>query len=167
MLGAEVARLPWYEYVARGAVLAVALLIVTRIAGKRFVGEISPVDVVVAISVGTIAGSSTITASVPLWAGLLALATWGAFEWVSVWLSSRHPSMERILIGSATTLAQDGEVRRSGLHSAMLSPETLASLLRARGVDDLSEVRAVYIEPSGKIGLEKPKRAKAARPALG
>lgn len=148
----------WYEYVLRGIVLASSLLVVTRFAGQRFVGGISPVDLVVAISVGTIAGSATIMKSIPLWAGIVSLLTWGAFEWAYFWLTSRSRTVEGVLVGGPTVRPQDGTISMPGLRSAMISPQTLCSMLREHGVVELSEVERVTIEPSGKLGIERARR---------
>ena len=75
-----------WDFVVRSVVLALALLVLMRIVGKRLVGEVAAVDLVVGYTVGTIAGSTAISDKVPLWGGLLALLVWGLFEWVSVFI---------------------------------------------------------------------------------
>ncbi|MDA8346992.1 MAG: hypothetical protein M0Z66_16235 [Thermaerobacter sp.] len=55
------------DVVVRSLVLSVALLVLNRIIGKRLVGEVSAVDLVVGATVGTIAGSTSVSTRVPLW----------------------------------------------------------------------------------------------------
>ncbi len=55
-----------WDFVVRSVVLALALLVLMRIVGKRLVGEVAAVDLVVGITVGTIAGSTAISDKIPL-----------------------------------------------------------------------------------------------------
>ena len=39
--------LPWWEFIARGAVIYLVLLVMVRLSGKRTVGQFTPFDLVV------------------------------------------------------------------------------------------------------------------------
>ena len=141
------------DFALRSLVLAVALLTLVRVIGKRLVGEVAAVDLVVAITVGTIAGSTSISPKVPLWGGLLALGVWGAFEWLGAFASSRSPFWESLTSGRGTTLVQEGAVRPRGLRHAMVSENALRSMLRAHRVSSVDDVQEAVLEPSGKLGI--------------
>jgi len=141
------------EFVWRSVVLALALLVLVRLVGKRLVGEVAAVDLVVGITVGTIAGSTAISDRVPLWGGLLALLVWGVFEYLSAYLSSRSPLIEFLVSGKATQVVQGGSVRRRALSRAMVSENALRSMLRQRQIAEPSDVREAWLEPSGKLGV--------------
>jgi uncharacterized membrane protein YcaP (DUF421 family) len=143
------------EFIGRSLVLAIALLVLMRVVGKRLVGEVTAVDLVTGVSVGTIAGSTAITAAIPLWGGLLALLSWGAFEWVSVYLASRSPWFEKMIAGKATALVEDGQIVPRNLRKAMLSENSLRSMLQDRQIGDLAQVKEAVLEPSGKLGVIK------------
>ncbi len=143
------------EFIGRSLVLAVALLVLMRIVGKRLVGEVTAVDLVVGITVGTIAGSTAVSDKVPLWGGLLALLVWGAFEWVSVFLASRSPWFEQLVAGRSTPLVQEGQIELRNLRKAMMSESSLSSMLRVREVGNLADVKQAVLEPSGKLGVVK------------
>jgi uncharacterized membrane protein YcaP (DUF421 family) len=134
-------------------VLAVALLVLARIFGKRLAGEVASVDIVVGVTVGTIAGSTSINDKVPLWAGLLALLVWGLFEWASVLAASRVAGLETLLSGRRTTLVVRGSIRSRALRRVMLSENALRSMLRSCRVKDLAEVEEASLEPSGKLSV--------------
>jgi uncharacterized membrane protein YcaP (DUF421 family) len=44
--------LPWWEFMARGAIVYVCILFLVRLSGKRTVGEFTPFDLVVVILIG-------------------------------------------------------------------------------------------------------------------
>ena len=148
-----------WDFVVRSVVLALALLVLMRIVGKRLVGEVAAVDLVVGYTVGTIAGSTAISDKVPLWGGLLALLVWGLFEWVSVFISSRSPGFESLVSGRSTTLVREGSVDEAALRRVMLSHAALRSMLRERTIHALSEVREAVLEPSGRLGVVRRKQS--------
>lgn len=100
-------------------------------------------DLVVAISVGTIAGSATITRWIPLWVGHVGLGALAAFEWLGIWVMSRSPEAERVLSGVPALLARAGALRSRALQAAMLPESAVGSMLRARGLDCPGAVREV------------------------
>ena len=146
-----------WDFVVRSVVLALALLVLMRIVGKRLVGEVAAVDLVVGITVGTIAGSTAISDKIPLWGGLLALLVWGLFEWVIVFISSRSPVFESLVSGRGTTLVREGSLDEAALRRVMLSHAALRSMLRERRRQDLSEVGEAVLEPSGRLGVVRRK----------
>jgi uncharacterized membrane protein YcaP (DUF421 family) len=148
---------PWYAYLLRALIISVALLVFMRWAGKRTIGELTPVGFVTGITTGTIAGSATVSPTIPVWAGVLALAAWTAFEWINARLTMTSPGYRKLVNGHATTLVQDGRVSQSGLRSALMSRATLRSELRAQKIYHLSQVKRATLEPSGKIGLKAAK----------
>lgn len=149
--------MPWYAYLLRAVIISAALLVFMRWAGKRTIGELTTVDFVTGITTGTIAGSATVSSALPLWAGILALAAWTAFEWVNARLTMTSPAYRKLVNGQATTLVKNGRVSEAGLTEALMSRATLRSELRARKVYRLSRVKSATLEPSGKIGLHTSK----------
>jgi hypothetical protein len=99
--------MPWYDFVWRSAILAVTLLVVTRLLGKRMVAELTPIDFVAGITVGTIAGSASITSNVPMWGGVLALAAWATFQAVNAGLAYRLPAYRRLAVGQGASNSSD------------------------------------------------------------
>lgn len=138
----------------RGLVLAVALLVMMRIMGKRFVGELTPIDFAVGIVVGTIAGSATIDSKIPLWAGLAGLAIWVAVHWVNTQLSITVKGYNSWLVGKPLVLVENGRYQLGALRAANLSVETVRSELQVQRVNRIEQVKRAVLEPSGKISVE-------------
>jgi uncharacterized membrane protein YcaP (DUF421 family) len=152
--------MPWYDFVWRSAILAVTLLVVTRLLGKRMVAELTPIDFVAGITVGTIAGSASIASNVPIWGGVLALAAWATFQAVNAGLAYRLPAYRRLAVGQGVELVRQGQVIRQNLVRTNISPSTLRSELRAKKVSNIHEVRRLVLEPGGKLGLVLRKKRK-------
>lgn len=144
----------WYDYIFRGLVMGLALLFVTRWMGKRVVGMLTPLDFVAGISVGTIAGATTVSAQVPLWAALLGLGTWGLFQWVNALLSRHWAPYQKLVVGKPDVLVDDGQMQDKTLRRLNISPSMVRQQLQTQKVWRLGQVKTAVIEPSGKLGLK-------------
>lgn len=150
--------MPWYDYILRGWTIAISLLILSHFMGKRIVGELSVVDFVVGITIGSIAGTVTLDPRVPIWAALLALLTWSVFQWFNIYIGRLSKTFRSIAGEEPTLLVENGTIRKEGLRKANMSEGTLFSELRAQQIADLAEVELATLEPSGKLGLKIRKK---------
>jgi Protein of unknown function (DUF421) len=78
---------------------------------------------------------------------------------LSLW-GFRNRKVEMIAQGDVSVLVQDGRIFLDAMRSAVFSRERLFSLLRARSIEHLGQVRRVYLETSGDVSvyqLAKPK----------
>ncbi|QJE01231.1 DUF421 domain-containing protein [Massilia forsythiae] len=100
--------LPWWEFVARGTMVYLALLLMVRLSGKRTVSQLSPFDLLVvmllseAVSNGLSGGDDSVSGGLIIAATLIVLnASIGL-------LSARSRKMESLLQGEAVLLGRDG-----------------------------------------------------------
>lgn len=145
--------------ILRSLILAVLLLALTRLMGKRVVGQLSAIDFIAGITLGTIAGSVAVQPSIPLWNGVLALLTWTAFQFANALLTRVSTAYQNITAGRTTILIESGQFQPAGLRTAQLSKTSVMSELRARSVQHLDDVVCATLEPSGKIGLDVKKKS--------
>lgn len=143
--------MPWYHYLLRILILGVVLLAMTRIIGKRAVGTMTPIGYISGITMGTIAGSSVITDTIPLWVGVLGLVGWGVFVWLNSFLAFQSPAYQKLVEGKPTPLIENGELRRRGMRYSLISMPTLESELHTHKIMRPSQVKSARLETSGKI----------------
>lgn len=100
--------LPWWEFVARGAMVYLALLFMVRLSGKRTVSQLTPFDLLVvmllseAVSNGLSGGDDSVSGGLIIAATLIVLnASIGL-------LSARSRKMESLLEGEAVLIGRDG-----------------------------------------------------------
>lgn len=100
--------LPWWEFVARGAMVYLALLFMVRLSGKRTVSQLTPFDLLVvmllseAVSNGLSGGDDSVSGGLIIAATLIVLnASIGL-------LSARSRKMEALLEGEAVLIGRDG-----------------------------------------------------------
>lgn len=150
--GADTAQL-----CCRAVLLFAFGILCIRIAGRRTFGQYSPLDIIVALIVGSnigrvMTGKADVfpalgaTLVLVLLHRLLAHATlrWG----VLAWLVKARP----------ITLVQDGRLEEKRLRRAELSRDDLEEAMRIEQVDDVAEAARVTVEASGKVSVVPRRR---------
>ena len=135
----------------------VFLVIVTRMSGKRTVGQATPLDFIAALIVGDLVDDLTwgevSAAKFVVAAGVLFLTHIGI---------SLLPA-QKLINGQLTTVVQQGALVREGMRAERTDEQDVEGLLRTHSLDDLREVECGTLEVSGKLGLVRRQWAKPAQ----
>jgi uncharacterized membrane protein YcaP (DUF421 family) len=146
----------------RATVIYVFLLVLIRLLGKRTVGHSSAFDFMVALVLGELV-DEPIYGDVGMAQALLALAVIGGWHALNEFLSYRSPRVERLTGGAPRVLVRHGVVDRRAMAAERVNDEELSSLLRQQGIDDLADVEAATLEPSGRLSVLKRPEARELR----
>lgn len=132
----------------RGAVTILFLWFIVRLSGKRGLGNAGPFDLMVALLLGNLAKYLMLgLTSLP--EGIVAL---GLLAWMhlSLRLLTQHSApLHRWIYGNAELLVRNGRLQRRALARQHLTLESIESLLRVNGIERLSDVRELRLEPDG------------------
>lgn len=135
---------------AIGIYLAVILL--TRIFGKRSFSKMSSFDFAGTIAIGSIIASTLLSSSVSLLEGIVGLLAVFALQGLVAF--SRKFKHVRDLVDNAPLLLMDGEkILWDNLQKANVTEDDLRAKLREANVIELHEVRAVVFETTGDIAV--------------
>jgi uncharacterized membrane protein YcaP (DUF421 family) len=139
------------EIVFRVVVLYLALVLLVRLAGKREVGQLSPLDLLAMLILSETVSPALTVQDSSLPGSLLASATLLALTGLMGRLSYRSRRLERWIEGSPTVLVEDGELDREAARRERITQQELDGALRRHGVDSLREVKRAMVEPNGEI----------------
>jgi uncharacterized membrane protein YcaP (DUF421 family) len=137
---------------ARAIVLFVFGIICIRIAGRRTFAQYSPLDIIVALVVGSNIGR-VMTGKAAFFPALAATLTLVLCHRLVALASVRWPFIARLITRQPTRLIDDGKVNMTALHRAGLSRDDLLEGLRIERVDDPADVAAATLEAGGKISV--------------
>jgi len=146
--------LPWWEFIARGAVIYLVLLVLVRLSGKRTVGQFTPFDLVVmlllseAVSNGLSGGDDSVTG------GLIAAATLVALNFGMAWLTSHSSRAEQMIEGREVLLGRNGVLYEDVMRRERVSPADVQKVLRENDCL-LKEMRCAFLEADGSISVIK------------
>lgn len=154
------------ELILRGTLIYLGLVLVVRFVLRRDVGSMSVADVLFIVLIADAAQNALSGDYVTVSDGFVLLATLVVWNVLLDWLSYRSKGFRRFVEPPSLPLIQDGSWVRKNLKRQWITTEEMMSKLREQGIDDISAVRAAYLEPSGEIGVIRqdeampPKRPK-------
>lgn len=141
---------PILELFARGAVIYLGIMALLRIMPRRTGGELTTTDLIVILLVAEAATHSfSIYTSVA--DALVLIATLLALDYSVNALSYRFPAFERLMSAPPLPLVRDGKLLRRNMRREFVTEEELMGQLRAKGIDDLSQVKKAYVESEGEL----------------
>jgi len=147
---------PWTfaaEVLLRFLFIYLFLLLVMRLMGRRFAGQLSIIDLAIMIMLGAAIGAPLQTPEKGILTTIVLLITLlGCFRLLS-WGAFYSHRLEVLTQGDATLLVMDGRLALEHLHHAEFSRDRTFSELRSMGIQHLGEVRRAWLEPSGRVSL--------------
>jgi len=130
----------------------IAVIIFTRIAGKRSFSKMSSFDFAMTVAVGSMIATTVLSKSVSLWDGIIGLGAVYILQ-ISVALLRRFEIVKKTVDNSPLLLMDGTNILHENLKKARVSEGDLRSKLREANVIRLKEVRAVIFEATGDISV--------------
>lgn len=146
--------LPWWEFVLRGLLIYLVLLLLMRLSGKRTVGQFTPFDLLVmlllseSVSNGLSGGDESVSG------GLISAATLLSLNFALGWVSARWRRVEELVEGREVLLGRNGTLYDHVLRRERVSPADVHKVLRENDCM-LKEMRCAFLEADGTISIIK------------
>jgi uncharacterized membrane protein YcaP (DUF421 family) len=145
---------PWFELVARAAIIYAALLLMVRISGKRTVGQFTPFDLIVVLLLSE-GVSSSLNASEPsVTGGLIIAATLVAINVVLATLTARSRRIQALLEGNPVLIGRDGQLFDQVMRRHHVPASDVEQALREADCD-LVDMKFAFLEADGQIAILK------------
>ncbi len=129
-----------------------ALVILTRISGKRSFSKMSSFDFAMTVSIGSILATVIVSKSVSLQYGIIGLVLIYSLQMIVA--AARHWKPIRNLVDNKPTLLmQNGKLIAANLKKCKVTESDVKAKLREANVIQLSEVKAVVFESTGDISV--------------
>ena|ERR1700758_2506092 len=141
---------------ARAILLFAFGILCIRVAGRRTFSQYSPLDIVVAIVVGSNI-SRIMTGKAPFVPGLAATFLLVVLHRAVAMASLHWSALGRLAKSSPVELVRDGVVLEDALAAHQLSRDDLLEGLRMEQVDDPGAVKSAKLEGGGKISVVRRK----------
>ncbi|MEZ4732824.1 MAG: DUF421 domain-containing protein [Caldilineaceae bacterium] len=148
--------LPWtftLEVIVRTAMMYIYTLLLIRLLSRRAVGQLSLIEFVLVIALGSAVGDPMFYQDVPLLHGFAVITTVVVLNRGINWLMARSELVEQVVEGVPASLVQEGRLVLHNLQRYSLSQEELFEFLRGQGVENLGNIREAYLEQSGQISV--------------
>jgi uncharacterized membrane protein YcaP (DUF421 family) len=148
-------ELTWWQMGARGVVVFLIAFFLIRISGRRSFGIKTPLDNIIAITLGAVLSRAIVGASdffPVIFTSLIIVLLHRGLAWSKV----HHTKISHFIDGKKILLYENGHFLKSNLDKALVCEEDVLQSIRESALtDDLSQVEAVYMERNGKISTVK------------
>ncbi|WP_372624630.1 DUF421 domain-containing protein [Falsiroseomonas sp.] len=152
LIGREDGAIAWWQMIVRGLLVFAFGLALIRTAGRRAFGRQTPLDVVLAVLIGSNL-SRALTGNAPFLATLVATAALVALYWLAVHAAARWHFFGWLVKGDVVQLARSGKVDRRAMRRTGVSDGDLEEAMRRAGLGTLDQVETAVLERSGKISV--------------
>jgi len=144
---------PWWEIILRTAVVYVVVLVLLRTAGKRELGQMSPVDLVVILVIANAVQNAMTGGDNSLIGGIIAATTLVAVNTAFSRVGHQVPYLKHLFESEPTVLVRGGELVKRNLERENVDEDELMMAVREHGLDSLAGVESAYLERDGSISI--------------
>lgn len=149
------------EKIARPLIIYFFLLIAFRVTGKRELGQMTPFDMIVLLTISNVLQNAMIGPDNSLSGGLIGGVTLFVANGVIARLAVRFPRLARLLEGEPTPLIEEGRILNKNLRREVMTPRELERALRKHELDpvtDLPLIIKALLEEDGTVSILHKKR---------
>ncbi len=157
---------PFWQFIIRGVVVYVAIIILLRLGGKRQVGQMGAGEFVAILLISNAVQNSMNGGDNSVSGGLILAAVIIGLSLLVAWATFRSKKIEHLVQGTPTLLIHNGKIIKRNLDKELLSERELKAALRRQGISDLSEVHVAILESDGFISVVKMGEARPENHAI-
>ena len=143
--------IPVLEKIARPFVVYIFLVVGFRLAGKRELASLNPLDLVVLLTISNTVQNAIIGNDNSVTGGIIGATALLAINYLLLRVGYHHPRLRGLLEGKSTILIDNGEVNKEVLNHELIDPHELEIAANKQGFISLDHVDKAVIEPDGAI----------------
>ena len=145
------------EIVVRTHIVYCYSLALIRWIGGRGIGQMSIVEFLLVVALGSAVGDAMFYPEVPLIHALLVITLVVAINKLIDVAMCRDPRVRRFFAGESIEVMRDGRINRAALSFLKISRDELFENLRQHGINNTARVRYGFLETSGNFSFFRVK----------
>jgi uncharacterized membrane protein YcaP (DUF421 family) len=145
--------LPWWEFIARAAVVYIFLLVILRVTGKRQVGQLAPFDLVLLLVLSNALQNSMNGGDNTVTGGVISAVSLVSLNWLLGYATFRSKKLGRFVEGRPQVIVHNGHVYRDVMASERLTQDELDAAIRLAGCASIHDVHFAILENNGQISV--------------
>lgn len=143
---------PIWHTLLVGTVGYLTLVILLRGFGPRTMANMTPLDFVIAVTLGSAFGRVLTATTVSLAQAIVALVLLVVIQWTLAEVRARWSVMRRVFDSPPVLLYYDGDLQIRALRKHRLTEDDVHTAVRQASQGSLADVQAVVLEKDGSLG---------------
>jgi uncharacterized membrane protein YcaP (DUF421 family) len=145
--------LPWWEFILRGVIVYLFLIVLLRITGKRQIGQMAPFDLVLLLVLSNAVQNAMNGGDNSVIGGIISAVSLVGTNWLVGLLTYKSKNIESLVEGRPEVLVHNGKLFEKALTHTKITHHELMTALRAGGCATVEEVRTALLETDGTISV--------------
>lgn len=141
------------EIVIRAAVMFAFLWVVTRVVGKRELGQLSAFELVLLVTMGDLVQQGVTQEDYSVTGAFMTVGTFALLSVAVSYVSWRFPRSRRVLEGRPVVVVRQGRMQHDQMRMERLTDTELLEAARKEGVRDLADVDLAVLENDGSLSF--------------
>lgn len=146
---------PWYVPALKGIFVYLLLFIIIRMIGKKKLGELQALDLVLILVMSGSLNNVTFQKDHPFQEAIISIASMGGLHLLINTLKFKFKWLEKIVYGEPVVLILNGKIHKQVLKKQKISDSELYGALRDHEVMKPEDVKCAILEVDGKISIIK------------
>ena len=131
------------------------VLIAYRIMGKREIGQLGVIDLIVSILIAELVAISIEETENPIYLTIIPIALLVVLEVLFAYISIKSRKFRTIFDGKPSLIICNGKINYKEMVKQRYSLDDLLVSLRQQGIKDLDMVEYAFLEPNGELSVFK------------
>lgn len=135
--------------------LYILILIIFRIMGKREVGELSLMDLVIFVMIAEVASFAIDNPKQKLFDSIMPMLLLLAIQLITSYWSLKSKKVRDLIDGDPSVIIRNGEIIESEMRKQRYNLDDLFQQLREQQIGSIQNVDYAFLEPSGNLSVFK------------
>jgi len=140
------------ELFIRGSIIYLFILVLMRVL-RREPGTVGIADLLMVVLIADASQNAMAGEYHSVLDGLILILTIVFWNFFMDWLALRSKVVERLTFPPPISLFEHARMNPANMRKQFVTTEQLLSMVREHGIDDLSKVKAIYIEGNGHVSV--------------
>ncbi|GJF03128.1 DUF421 domain-containing protein [Pseudonocardia sp. D17] len=141
------------EIVVRAAIIFGFLWLVTRVAGRSTLGELSTFQLLLYVTMGDLVQQAITQQDYSVTSGILAVSTFALLTIGVSWVNTRWRQARPLTHGVPVVIVHDGDPLLDVMARERLPANDLMAAAREKGIQHFAEIDLAVLEADGKISF--------------
>lgn len=129
------------------------IIIAYRIMGKKEVGQLSIIDLIVSLLIAELAAITIEDIDVSIFKSIVPIFVLVLIQVILSYISLKNSSFRKSVEGSPTVIIKEGKIKFNEMSKLRYSLDDLITQLREQGIKSIEEVSYAVLENDGKLSV--------------
>ena len=143
----------YFNIIIKTILLYFFIVIVYRIMGKKEVGQLSIIDLIVSILIAELAAISIENYDSSIFISIIPITCLVIIEISFSFIGIKNSKIKKIIDGSPIVIIKNGKLNFESMRKLRYSLDDLISQLREQGIKSIEEVNYAVLENNGKLSV--------------